>query len=175
MLCIKKNELWFVFVMRLWGLFSNRINNFFAFFSLQKSFENVFSIPFFIQFLVSGAILCVTVFQIVMVYKPLIYIRRLWTQFFLYKLFVRFFCCCNLFSDESSQWNCEFRFLFELFYDIIHGNIPTLLFRYGATAEKCPTNYRYLLIELDRPADLLPKSDGHFYGIHKIAQIFDSR
>ncbi|XP_037039498.1 odorant receptor 94b-like isoform X2 [Bradysia coprophila] len=34
--------------------------------SLQKSFENVFSIPFFIQFLVSGAILCVTVFQIVM-------------------------------------------------------------------------------------------------------------
>lgn len=39
----------------------------FNFYSFQKSFENVFSIPFFIQFLVSGAILCVTVFQIVMV------------------------------------------------------------------------------------------------------------
>lgn len=37
-------------------------------FSFQKSFENVFSIPFFIQFLVSGAILCCSVFQIVMVF-----------------------------------------------------------------------------------------------------------
>lgn len=68
-------------------------------FSFQKSFQNVFSIPLFIQFLVSGAILCVTVFQIVMVFRFSIFIQFLYVakafQAFRYRC--RCCCCCVFF------------------------------------------------------------------------------